>query len=92
MKRFIPMLLGLTLAAANCTTNSTLLSDTAASLGGASSASGSGTSTTTSGSKLWVVGGTSGALSAALSTVLSYSPDTNAWTTETTSGTYTPVS
>lgn len=92
MKRFIPMLLGLTLAAANCTTNSTLLSDTAASLGGASSAAGSGTSSTTSGSKLWVVGGTSGALSAALSTVLSYSPDTNAWTTETTSGTYTPVS
>jgi hypothetical protein len=90
--------LALMLAFAGCTQNSTLLSDAAAELqgtpasGSGSSSTSTSTSTTTAGGKLWVVGGTSGALSAALSTVLSYSVSENTWTTETTTGTYTPVS
>ncbi len=90
MKKKLITLFGVALFAAHCTENSTLLSDAATNLQGSGTTS-SATATTTGG-KLWVVGGTSGALSAALSTVLSYSPTTNTWTSETTSGTYTPVS
>ncbi len=93
MKRNILLTLAFAASFAQCTSNSTLLGDTANSLTGANTSTATTSSgSTTSSSKLWVVGGTSGALSAALSTVLSYSPDTNTWTTETTSGTYTPVS
>jgi len=91
MKKTLPALFAIAIFAAHCTENSTLLSDAATNLQGSGTTS-SATATTTTGGKLWVVGGTSGALSAALSTVLSYSPTTNTWTSETTSGTYTPVS
>lgn len=92
MLRKFTLALGLSAFITGCTQNATLLGDTATALqSGATGTTGSST-TSSSSSKLWVVGGTSGALSAALSSVVSYSPDTNTWTTETTSGTYTPVS
>lgn len=89
MKQLLSISLLSLFAVTHCTQNSTLLNDTANELKNASTA---GSATSSSGSKLWVVGGTSGALSANLSTVLSYSVSANTWTSETTSGTYTPVS
>lgn len=92
MKLFRIVFLSLLAAIIGCSQNSQLLDEVARTQESGTSTSTSGTSGTNTSSKLWVVGGTSGALSAALSTVLSYSPATNSWTTETTSGTYTPVS
>jgi photosystem II stability/assembly factor-like uncharacterized protein len=62
MKKTLMALFGVAIFAAQCTENSTLLSDAATNLQG-SGTTGSATATT-SGGKLWVVGGTSGALSA----------------------------
>ena len=70
MKQLVSISLLSLFAVTHCTQNSTLLNDTANELKNASTA---GSATSSSGSKLWVVGGTSGALSANLSTVLSYS-------------------
>lgn len=74
----------------HCSQNASLLGDTADVLKGATTAT--ATTSSTSSGTLWVVGGTTGAISGATGTVLSYSPSTNAWTAQTTTGTYTPVS
>lgn len=84
----------LAIFATQCTQNATLLGDAAAALNpqATGDATGGVSASSTNESRLWVVGGTSGALSSALSSVVYYSPSTNTWTTATTSGTYTPVS
>lgn len=92
MKQLLLIFVFSVLAVPNCTQNSTLLSHTATELQNASGVGSGGSGANSANGKLWVVGGTSGALSANLSTTLSYSPSANSWNTETTTGTYTPVS